>query len=60
MLKKTTNFENSVAWSSDVPHFDCEDEGRPSELVKNAKLSPEAKKRLLNSNAIEFFNLKIS
>ncbi len=61
LLVETLEFfeGSSVAWSSDVPHFDCEDEGRPSELVNNTKLSPKAKKRLLNSNAVEFFNLNI-
>jgi len=50
---------NSVAWTSDVPHFDCENEGRPDELVENTMLSQEAKKSLLHENAIEFFGLKI-
>ena len=39
--------------------FDCENEGRPDDLVANTKLSQEAKKSLLHENAIEFFGLKI-
>ena len=49
----------SVAWSSDVPHFDCENEGRPDELVDHERLSKSDKRRLLHDNAIEFFGLKL-
>ena len=61
MLIETLNFfgGNSVAWTSDVPHFDCEDGGRPDQLVANTTLSEKAKKRLLKDNAVEFFGLSM-
>ena len=49
----------SVAWSSDVPHFDCEDEGRPDALVGSDALSDAVKRRLLHDNAVDFFGLKV-
>ena len=61
LLAATLDFfdGNSVAWSSDVPHFDCENDGRPDELVEHSKLDDDAKKGLLHDNAVGFFNLKV-
>ena len=61
MLVETLEFfdGNAVAWSSDVPHFDCEDGGRPDDLVTSAQLTDAARKSLLHDNAVEFFGLKI-
>jgi len=61
LLPATLEFfgERCVAWSSDVPHFDCENEGRPDELMDNPKLGASARKRLLHDNAVEFFGLKL-
>ena len=61
MLAETIEFFNghAVAWSSDVPHFDCEDEGRPDDLVKSDRLNDAIRKRLLHDNAVDFFGLKV-
>jgi predicted TIM-barrel fold metal-dependent hydrolase len=60
MLKATMEFlgGKSVGWSSDVPHFDCEDEGRPDALL-NSKLTDAHKRRLLCDNVVEFFKIKM-
>jgi hypothetical protein len=60
MLKATMEFlgGKSVGWSSDVPHFDCEDEGRPDALL-NSKLTDAHKRRLLCDNVVEFFKIKV-
>ncbi len=49
----------AVGWSSDLPHFDCENMGSPEALVKSGKLTDQQKYRLLNANTAAFFNLKI-
>lgn len=46
-----------VGWSSDVPHFDCEDEGRPDALVNNRALSERNKRGVLADNGLAFFGL---
>ena len=48
-----------VAWSSDLPHFDAEDDGRPDALIAQDRISGAYKRRLLFENAVEFFGLKI-
>ena len=60
MLKATMEFlgGRGVGWSSDVPHFDCEDDGRPDALL-NGKLSDAHKRRLLCDNVAEFFKIKL-
>jgi predicted TIM-barrel fold metal-dependent hydrolase len=60
MLKATMEFTGGrcVGWSSDVPHFDAEDEGRPDALLNN-KLSDAHKRRLLCDNVAEFFKIKV-
>jgi predicted TIM-barrel fold metal-dependent hydrolase len=49
----------AVGWSSDLPHFDCEDMGAPTALIENDDLTAEQKYRLLNANTVEFFGLKV-
>jgi predicted TIM-barrel fold metal-dependent hydrolase len=48
-----------ILWSSDLPHFDCEDGGSPRQLVENDELPLEHRRRVLALNAIEFFGLKV-
>lgn len=50
---------HSVAWSSDLPHFDCEDYGRPDALIGSEALTGEQKYRLLHANAVGFFDLDV-
>jgi hypothetical protein len=50
---------HAVGWSSDLPHFDCEDYGRPDALVDSPSLTEEQKYCLLYANAVEFFDLKV-
>ena len=49
-----------VMWSSDLPHFDCEDEGRPDRIRDNQSIAADHRERVLGLNAIEFFNLKVT
>ena len=49
----------AVLWASDLPHFDCEDEGSPRRLTTDNQLSEAYRRRVLADNAIEFFDLKI-
>lgn len=46
-----------VMWSSDLPHFDCEDGGSPRRLAENDSLPSAHRERVLGLNAIEFFGL---
>lgn len=48
-----------VMWSSDLPHFDCEDGGSPRRLAENEALPLEHRRRVLGLNAIDFFGLKV-
>ena len=61
LLPTTIDFfdARAVGWSSDLPHFDCEDYGRPEALLNSPKLTDEQKFRLLNANAVEFFDLDV-
>lgn len=61
LLPSTIDFfdARAVGWSSDLPHFDCEDYGRPNALLDSQKLTDEQKFRLLNANAVEFFDLDV-
>lgn len=49
----------AVGWSSDLPHFDCEDNGRPDALIESGSLTEEQKYRLLHANAVSFFDLDV-
>ena len=49
----------AVGWSSDLPHFDCENYGRPDGLIDSLALTETQKFRLLHANAVEFFDLKV-
>ena len=49
----------AVGWSSDLPHFDCENMGAPTALIENEELTAEQKYRLLHANTVEFFDLKV-
>jgi uncharacterized protein len=47
-----------VAWSSDVPHFDCgESRGSPAHLVADASFDATTKRRVLAENVLEFLGL---
>jgi len=50
---------HAVGWSSDLPHFDCENNGHPSALLDNDTLTNEQKYRLLNANTVAFFGLDV-
>lgn len=62
MLAPTLEFLDGagVLWSSDLPHFDCEDGGSPARLVADTKLTDDHKRRVLGANAIEFFGLDVT
>ena len=49
---------HGVLWSSDLPHFDCEDDGRPRRLADNEDVPQAHRDRALGLNAIEFFGLQ--
>ena len=46
-----------VAWSSDVPHFDCGDYGKPAPLVETPRLDAGQKRRVLSDNLLEFLGV---
>ena len=46
-----------VAWSSDVPHFDCGDYGKPAPLVETQRLDAAQKRRVLADNLLEFLGV---
>jgi predicted TIM-barrel fold metal-dependent hydrolase len=48
-----------VLWASDLPHFDCEDEGSPRRVTTNNRIPDAHRRRVLAENAIEFFGLKV-
>ncbi len=49
----------AVGWSSDLPHFDCENMGAPKTLLENERLTDAQKYRLLHANTVDFFGLKV-
>ena len=48
----------AIAWSSDIPHFDCDD-GSPGPVLDNETLPEDHRRRLLRDNAVAFFGLKV-
>ena len=48
---------NCVAWSSDVPHFDCEEDGKPDHLFEHPDLTDDRRRRLVGGNGLDFFGL---
>lgn len=50
--------ERSVVWASDFPHFDCSLPGLAEEALERTDLSADRMRRLMATNAIEFFKLQ--
>ena len=49
----------AIAWSSDIPHFDCED-GRPGPVLDNENIPADHMRCLLRDNAVAFFGLDVA